>query len=191
MDILKAVLNAREDRSPQVPCGLLAIACVVCRCKALADTKKGSTHLQVQALLDALDDPAFNLQVCICSVGENHITPVQCNALSAASPHVILVTCSSRGAVQCHTCICPPASGGVGSTELSNFLTQAGLSCNLLTDQDAVRHVNRQVQQLNTDHMSPQSPGLTSVYSVSTAVSVPSTPELPHAPPAVSDSDSY
>lgn len=45
-------------------------------------------------------------------------------------------------------CIYLPGSGGVGSTELSNFLTQAGLRCNLLTDQDAIRHVNRQVQQL-------------------------------------------
>lgn len=33
--------------------------------------------------------------------------------------------------------------GGVGSTELSNFLTRHGVRCNLLTDQDAVRHVNR------------------------------------------------
>jgi hypothetical protein len=33
--------------------------------------------------------------------------------------------------------------GGVGSTQLGNFLTQAGLTCNLLTDQDAIRHVNR------------------------------------------------
>jgi hypothetical protein len=33
--------------------------------------------------------------------------------------------------------------GGVGSTELSNFLTRhAGVACNLLTDQDTIRHVN-------------------------------------------------
>lgn len=34
-------------------------------------------------------------------------------------------------------------AGGVGSTELSNFLTRAGVRCNLLTDQDSFRHVNR------------------------------------------------
>jgi len=34
-------------------------------------------------------------------------------------------------------------AGGVGSTELSNFLTQHGLRCNMLEDGDACRHVNR------------------------------------------------
>ncbi|WIA29135.1 hypothetical protein OEZ86_011646 [Tetradesmus obliquus] len=77
MDVLKCLLAAREEKSPQV-----------------------------QALLTCLDDPSFNLQVCICSVG------------------------------------------GVGSTQLSNFLTRAGISCNLLTDQDGVRHVNRPPSQL-------------------------------------------
>eukprot|EP00879_Flechtneria_rotunda_P031225 GHRR01034091.1.p2 GENE.GHRR01034091.1~~GHRR01034091.1.p2 ORF type:complete len:113 (+),score=23.38 GHRR01034091.1:508-846(+) len=74
MDVLKSVLAGRQDKSPQVI-----------------------------ELLQCLDDPTFNLQVCICSVG------------------------------------------GVGSTELSNFLTRSGIRCNLLTDQDAIRHVNRWV----------------------------------------------
>jgi hypothetical protein len=49
-------------------------------------------------------------------------------------------------------------AGGVGSTHLSNFLTGAGLRCNLLTDQDAARHAARWgVDQSNcmltgTDH---------------------------------------
>ncbi|KAF8072926.1 hypothetical protein HT031_000586 [Scenedesmus sp. PABB004] len=44
--------------------------------------------------------------------------------------------------LQLEVCICSP--GGVGSTELSNFLTRdARLACNLLTDQDAMRHASR------------------------------------------------
>jgi hypothetical protein len=39
--------------------------------------------------------------------------------------------------------------GGVGSTELSNFLTRRGVRCNLLTDADAVRHVNRCVARMD------------------------------------------
>eukprot|EP00882_Tetradesmus_deserticola_P011750 GHRQ01012433.1.p1 GENE.GHRQ01012433.1~~GHRQ01012433.1.p1 ORF type:complete len:254 (+),score=62.62 GHRQ01012433.1:621-1382(+) len=85
MDVLKCLLAARDDSSPQV-----------------------------QELLDCLSDPSFDLQACICSVG------------------------------------------GVGSTHLSNFLTRAGISCNLLTDQDAMRHVNRPPAHL--------SPGTCLVY---------------------------
>jgi hypothetical protein len=52
-----------------------------------------------------------------------------------------LLECLSDPAMGLQVCIC--SVGGVGSTELGNFLaTHAGLRCNLLTDQDAVRHVH-------------------------------------------------
>lgn len=46
-------------------------------------------------------------------------------------------------------------AGGVGSTELVNFLTRAGVRCNLLTDQDAVRHVNRREPSEITTSQNP------------------------------------
>lgn len=88
------------------------------------------THTQVQALLDCLADAAFSLHVCICSVGESPLH-------TAASTR-----CSSTPPLPCWPHHLVAAAGGVGSTELSNFLTQAGLRCNLVTDQDALRHVH-------------------------------------------------
>lgn len=88
------------------------------------------THTQVQALLDCLADAAFSLHVCICSIGES-TTHSRVQHQPPPPPLPAIIMCPSL----------PPA-GGVGSTELSNFLTQAGLRCNLVTDQDALRHVH-------------------------------------------------
>jgi hypothetical protein len=113
--------------------------------------------LQVQELLSCLDDDAFSLDVIISSFGKFSI-PL----------HELLHALYSE-ALQCY-CIPVPVlnsrtmlkeahaastemwysarllalyAGGVGSTQLSNFLTGHGLKTNLLKDNDNLRHCNR------------------------------------------------
>lgn len=75
MDALKAVLQLREDKSPQAgamqgdvclgwtgPFGAMP--------SPIGHARTLCCWVQVQALLDCLSSAAFQLQVCICSVGE-------------------------------------------------------------------------------------------------------------------------
>lgn len=77
MDVLKSVLAARQDKSPQVSVGGPTLSIVssstICQppTNNLLACASYHTPTQVQALLDCLTDPAFNLSVCICSVGES------------------------------------------------------------------------------------------------------------------------
>jgi hypothetical protein len=66
MDVLKTVLAARQDKSPQV--GVVDALCMQ-QNTCFSAERAVTPAVQVQALLDCVTDAAFNLQVCICSVG--------------------------------------------------------------------------------------------------------------------------
>jgi hypothetical protein len=74
MDVIKCLLAARQDKSPQV----WYTSC--CNAELAPSDDQFSRisidsilDMQVQELLSCLEDPAFNLQVCICSVGKQDI----------------------------------------------------------------------------------------------------------------------
>jgi hypothetical protein len=75
MDVLKCLLAAREEKSPQVryrqsQCCVAEL--LPCSNHQVANQCVQHLHVvctQVQALLNCLEDSSFNLQVCICSVG--------------------------------------------------------------------------------------------------------------------------
>jgi hypothetical protein len=68
---------------------------------------------------------------------------------SAPSPAVAhLLECLDDTHFGLDVCVC--SVGGVGSTELCNALSRCGLRCNLLTDQDGLRHAPRPPRSLGT-----------------------------------------
>lgn len=94
MDVLKSVLAAREDRSPQVDSRIMGNVAFVIRHNLPTPL---SDLLQVQALLDCLSDAAFNLQVCICSVGKQEPSAIfiPCILLILELPRQQIAACQA------------------------------------------------------------------------------------------------
>lgn len=96
---------------------------------ALGSLPEDARSAGVRQLLQALPSQEFQLDLHICSFGG----------------HACMVhPCPNRSSRGCGHATRACSAGGVGSTELSNFLNRHGITTNLLNDNDSMRHVNRQ-----------------------------------------------